>query len=120
MSSIVEAIIDVPAEHASNVFGQFDDHMKKIERTLNVTLISRDGVLKILGSPAETKKAKSIVEQLILLAKRGNTITMQNVNYALALAEEEKEEAIAEIDRDCICHTINGRPIKPKTLGQKQ
>lgn len=119
MSSIVEAILDVPAEYAGNVFGQFDEHMKKIERTLNVTLIARDGVLKILGSPAAAKKAKNIVEQLIQLAKRGNTISMQNVNYALALAEEEKEEAIVEIDRDLICHTINGRPIKPKTLGQK-
>ena len=119
MSSIVEAILDVPAEYAGNVFGQFDEHMKKIERTLNVTLIARGGVLKILGSPAAAKKAKNIVEQLIQLAKRGNTISMQNVNYALALAEEEKEEAIVEIDRDLICHTINGRPIKPKTLGQK-
>lgn len=119
MSSIVEAILDVPAEYAGNVFGQFDEHMKKIERTLNVTLIERDGVLKILGSPAAARKAKNIVEQLILLAKRGNTISMQNVNYALALAEEEKEDAIGEIDRDLICHTINGRPIKPKTLGQK-
>ena len=116
MSSIVEAILDVPAEYAGNVFGQFDEHMKKIERTLNVTLIERDGVLKILGSPAAARKAKNIVEQLILLAKRGNTISMQNVNYALALAEEEKEDAIGEIDRDLICHTINGRPIKPKTL----
>lgn len=109
----------MPAEYAGNVFGQFDEHMKKIERTLNVTLIERDGVLKILGSPAAARKAKNIVEQLILLAKRGNTISMQNVNYALALAEEEKEDAIGEIDRDLICHTINGRPIKPKTLGQK-
>ncbi len=119
MSSIVEAILDVPAEYAGNVFGQFDEHMKKIERTLNVTLIERGGVLKILGSQAAARKANIIVEQMILLAKRGNTISMQNVNYALALAEEEKEDAIGEIDRDLICHTINGRPIKPKTLGQK-
>lgn len=120
MSGIIEAIVDLPAEYAANVFGQFDEHMKKIERTLNVTLIARDGVIKILGSPAAAKKARSIIEQLIILARRGNAITMQNVNYALALAEEEKEESIVEIDQDCICHTINGRPIKPKTLGQKQ
>lgn len=120
MSGIIEAIVDLPAEYAANVFGQFDEHMKKIERTLNVTLIARDGVIKILGSPTAAKKARSIIEQLIILARRGNTITMQNVNYALALAEEEKEESIVEIDQDCICHTVNGRPIKPKTLGQKQ
>ena len=120
MSGIVEAIIDVPAKYAGNVFGQFDEHMKKIERTLNVTLIARDGVVKILGSQDSSKHAKNIIEQLIQLAKRGNTITEQNVNYALALAADEKEEAIVEIDKDCICHTISGRPIKPKTLGQKQ
>lgn len=120
MSSIIEAVVDIPAEHAGNVFGQFDENIKKIERTLNVTLIARDGVLKILGPEISVKRAKSIMQQLVELAKRGNTITMQNVNYALALCVEEKEEALVEIDKDCICHTINGRPIKPKTLGQKQ
>lgn len=120
MSSIIEAVVDIPAEHAGNVFGQFDENSKKIERTLNVTLIARDGVLKILGPEISVKRAKSIMQQLVELAKRGNTITMQNVNYALALCVEEKEEALVEIDKDCICHTINGRPIKPKTLGQKQ
>lgn len=120
MSSIVEMSLEIPVEHAGNIFGQFDENIKKIERTLNVTLISRDGSLKILGNAISAKRAKSILEQLIELAKRGNTITMQNVNYALALATEEKEEAIVEIDKDTICHTINGRPIKPKTLGQKQ
>ncbi len=120
MSTIIEAVVDIPAEHAGNVFGQFDENIKKIERTLNVTLIARDGVLKILGPEISAKRAKSIMQQLIELAKRGNTITMQNVNYALALCVEEKEDALVEIDRDCICHTINGRPIKPKTLGQKQ
>lgn len=120
MSSIIEAVVDIPAEHAGNVFGQFDENIKKIERTLNVTLIARDGVLKILGPEISAKRAKNIIQQLVELAKRGNTITMQNVNYALALCVEEKEEALVEIDKDCICHTINGRPIKPKTLGQKQ
>lgn len=119
MSSIIETTVEIPAEHAGNIFGQFDENIKKIERTLNVTVISRDGVLKILGPEISTKRAKGILTQLVELAKRGNTISMQNVNYALALSMEEKEEAIVEIDRDCICHTINGRPIKPKTLGQK-
>ena len=53
------------------------------------------------------------------IIKRGNVITEQNVNYALALLAEEKQDAIVEIDKDCICHTINGKPVKPKTLGQK-
>ena len=64
-------------------------------------------------------KAAQIIESLTTLAKAGNTITEQNVDYVLALAMEDQESAIVEIDKDCICHTINGRQIKPKTLGQK-
>ena len=59
-------------------------------------------------------------EQLIALAERGNVITEQNVNYALALLEEHKGSEIVEIDKDIICHTINGKPVKPKTIGQKE
>lgn len=61
-----------------------------------------------------------ILKEFLELSKRGNTITQQNVNYALSLTMEEKTSVMTEIDRDCICHTLNGRPIKPKTLGQKE
>ena len=102
-----------------NVFGQFDEYVKKMERTLGVTVISRDGQLKILGPEHACRQAVKIFTQLLELSKRGNTITEQNVNYALSLAAEERTSAITEIDKDYICHTLNGRPIKPKTLGQK-
>lgn len=118
--SIVETIASVPVEHEKNVFGQFDEHIKKIEKTLNVTLISRDGVLKIIGSEAAVNKARRVFLQLVELSKRGNAITDQNVDYAISLTLEDQEDSLVEIDRDFICHTINGKPIKPKTLGQKQ
>lgn len=118
-NSIIELLVDMPVEHERNVFGQFDEHLKKIERALNVTLISRDGHLKILGSAGSAQSAKRLFEQMLTLSKRGNEITAQNVNYALSLVMENQEKAIVEIDKDCICHTIQGRPIKPKTLGQK-
>lgn len=119
-STIIEKIMDLPAEYAGNIFGQFDAHMKLLERTLRVTLVFRDGVLKIVGPQAAALKAESVIRELLELAKRGNTITMQNVTYALSLTVDEREGALTEIDRDLICHTINGRPIKPKTLGQKK
>ena len=103
----------------ANVFGQFDAYIKKIERTLNVTVVVRGESMKILGDERRIKSASNVFLQLLELSKRGNVITEQNVNYALALLEEQKESAIVEIDRDCICHTINGKPVKPKTLGQK-
>lgn len=111
--------MELPAEHERNVFGQFDEYVKKMERSLGVTVISRDGQLKILGPQQACHQAVKIFTQLLELSKRGNTITEQNVNYALSLAAEERTSVITEIDRDYICHTLNGRPIKPKTLGQK-
>lgn len=119
MSNIIETRMDFPAEHEKNVFGQFDEYVKKIERALNVTIISRDGKLKILGNETSANQAQRVISQLLMLSKRGNTITEQNVDYTLSLTFEEKEGQMAEMDKDFICHTINGRPIKPKTLGQK-
>ena len=117
--SIIETSVTIPANLEANIFGQFDQHVKRIEKTLHVTIISREGNIKILGSEYGSKKAAQIIESLTTLAKAGNTITEQNVDYVLTLAMEDQESAIVEIDKDCICHTINGRQIKPKTLGQK-
>ena len=117
--SIIETSVTIPANLEANIFGQFDQHVKRIEKTLHVTIISREGNIKILGSEYGYRKAAQIIESLTTLAKAGNTITEQNVDYVLALAMEDQESAIIEIDKDCICHTINGRQIKPKTLGQK-
>ncbi|MCI5649061.1 MAG: PhoH family protein [Fusicatenibacter sp.] len=118
-NSIIELQMELPIEHEKNVFGQFDEHIKVLERSLAVTLISRDGVLKIIGPQKNTNQAKKCLEQLLELSRRGNEITAQNVSYAISLVMEENEGALVEIDGDCICHTVAGRPVKPKTLGQK-
>ena len=117
--SLTEISLNIPTEHVANVFGQFDAYIKKIERTLNVTVVVRGDSMKLLGNERQIKSASNVFMQLLELSKRGNVITEQNVNYALSLAAEAKESAIVEIDKDCICHTINGKPVKPKTLGQK-
>ena len=118
--SLTEISLNIPTEHVANVFGQFDAYIKKIERTLNVTVVVRGDSMKLIGNERQIKSASNVFMQLLELSKRGNVITEQNVNYALSLAAEAKESAIVEIDKDCICHTINGKPVKPKTLGQKQ
>ncbi len=117
--SIVEIIIDIPIEHEKNVFGDYDAYVKIIEKTLNVTVIERNGEIKLVGNVDNVTRAKSVFLQLLELSKRGNSITEQEVNYVLSLSFEEKEKEIVEIDKDLICHTINGKPIKPKTIGQK-
>lgn len=118
--SVIETIIDIPIEHEKNVCGQFDSYLKKIERTLHVTMIARDGALKIIGPEQMVQRAKSVFSNLIELSKRGNVIAEQNVDYALSLSFTESDNQILEIDKDIICRTINGKPVKPKTLGQKQ
>lgn len=117
--SVIESIIDIPAEHEKNIYGNFDENIKKIERTLHVTIISRDSQIKIIGGEVAAKRAKKVFEQLFKLSLRGNEITEQNVDYALSLSFEDNEQAIVELDDDMICRTAAGKPVKPKTLGQK-
>lgn len=118
--SLTELVVDIPAEHENNVFGQFDKYAKKLERTFRVTLIARDGVVKVLGEGAAAQKARRVLTQLTELSRRGNTITEQNVDYAISLVFEDQEEELVEIDKDLICYTLQGKPVKPKTLGQKK
>lgn len=117
--SMIETTLTVPAERQRELFGQFDQYVKKIERALQVTVLSRDGEIRILGSPTNALRAKKIFKSLDALAVRGTPITEQNVDYTISLSYEEKQDAVVDIDGDCICHTINGKPIRPKTLGQK-
>ena len=118
--SLSELMIEISAEYEANVFGQFDVYVKKLERTFHVTLISRDGATKIVGERAAAEKVQRILNQLVELARRGNTITEQNVDYAISLVFEDQEQQLVDIDKDLICHTLQGKPIKPKTLGQKK
>ncbi|WP_409015834.1 PhoH family protein [Anaerostipes caccae] len=116
----IEIDLEFPSEHGGNVFGQFDVFMKKIEKTLHVNLILRDGQLKVVGSEEAVKKAESVIGELLELSRRGNIITEQNVNYALSLSMEEKSGHLLELDKDVVCHTVQGKPVKAKTLGQKK
>ena len=117
--ALVERVAKVPEELEGQVFGQFDAWLKKIERTLNVTVIARDSELRVIGSESAAEGAKRVLEDLAALAGQGSVITEQNVNYALSLAMEKTDGSIAQIDREIICHTAAGKPVSPKTFGQK-
>lgn len=116
----MEIVIDLPVKHQKNIFGQLDSYIKTIEKFLDITLIIRDDEIKLVGESDNVDKAKKVFKELFELSKNGNVITDQNVNYALSLAMDDKTGSLIEIDRDIISHTINGKPIKPKTLGQKE
>ncbi len=84
--SMVELNLVIPAEHEKNVFGQFDQYIKKIERALQLTVISRDGAVKILGSPNGAARAKRVLESLVELSGHDGSISEQQVDYTLSLS----------------------------------
>ncbi|MEZ3477995.1 MAG: PhoH family protein [Lachnospiraceae bacterium] len=112
--------MQIEAEHMQNLFGSHDAYIKQIEEDLNVVITDRNGEVRISGEQAAVNKAAKLVRELVELSKRGNRIQEQNVSYALELSHEGDEGALLEMDSECICHTISGKPIKPKTLGQKK
>ena len=115
-----ECILDIPVEHLENIFGQFDANIKLIEQTLSVTFIARDDRLKVIGEEDKIESAADIMQRLYALSKKGETITKQEVNYLLGLTEQKlPTKAVEDLADDCICHTTSGKPIRPKTIGQK-
>ncbi len=122
---MAEIEFELPAQHAVNVFGQFDSYLKKIESSLGISVLQRDGSIRIDGDEDAVKKGEKAFSMLLALSKRGTTVTPQNVDYVLSLLKDKKHEDDAEqvvrsMDSDVIIHTMSGRPVKPKTLGQKQ
>lgn len=116
---LIQGQMEIPTEHMANVFGQFDAYLKKIENALKVTIVVREQGLKLTGEEQAVTVAKNIFTQLVELSRRGNQITEQNVNYVLELCSSEMNTTLVDLDGDIICHTIQGKPVKPKTLGQK-
>ena len=122
-----EIIIDIPGGHEADIAGPFDVNLKKIEKEFRVVFTSRDGVMRMKGESSVLERALSVVNELILLVNKGESIDEQRVNYAIDLYRQngvhldktEKIEHIADIDKEVIAYTVTGKPVKPKTLGQK-
>ncbi len=106
-------------EDVIDIFGSFDENIKLIEHELDVSVVSRDDQLKISGEAENVLYAVKAVQGLLGLAGRKETITEQNVRYIINLVKAGNEEHINDIARDVLCVTAKGKPIKPKTLGQK-
>lgn len=111
--------IQLSAEHMQKVFGAQDAYVKKLEEDYQVTIVDRNGSVTVTGEEFQVEQAVSVLELLTTLSERGNEIEEQNVDYAMTCSKEDQESVLKELDTDCICHTISGKPIKPKTLGQK-
>ena len=129
MSEITELRLSLTAEDERSIFGDNDNYIRKIEKSLSVEIIDRNGELHIIGDRKGVNNASQIIRDLVRLSRRGSMIEEQSVDYAISLkkdkekielSEDEDKNTLSYIDTDVICHTINGKPIKPKTLGQKK
>ena len=112
--------IQIHNELISNIFGSFDENIKKIEKAYSVNIVNRGDDILISGEQNGVSKAKQVLGALITLAKTGESIKEQNINYLIAEAEDDNLSEAAEVNDDFICMTMNGRALHPKTLGQKK
>jgi phosphate starvation-inducible PhoH-like protein len=112
--------IEISNKIIGNVFGRLDDNMRKIEKAFSVNIVNRGDHMTIVGQNSSVNQAQRVIEKLMRIAESGEEITEQSVNYLIALNADEGFEEIEKINKDYICMTVTGRPIKPKTLGQKK
>ena len=117
---MVEVLKDVSMSCQKSIFGEYDAYAKILERSLHVSLLTREDEIRVIGEDGPVKRAVSVLQTLIGLAKRGTAITEQQVNYTISLSMDGKQDEVFAVDSDLICHTISGKPIKPKTIGQKK
>lgn len=116
-----EQIINIDRmEHAVALFGSFDENIKLIESEYNVHVIGRNSELKIEGEAENVEKACRVIKSLLTFINRGEALSEQNVRYCMSLVNAGSEEKIEQLAGDCICITAKGKPIKPKTMGQKR
>lgn len=111
----VENVADVAA-----LFGSFDENIKILQEELKVTVFYREGVLRIQGEEKNALQGKEAIEALLAIIRRGEPLQEQTVRYCIALAKEGQAAKINTLQGDCICVTCKGKPIKPKTIGQKK
>ncbi len=116
----MEKVIEIQNKYIKNIFGEFDEYIKKIEKSFNVSVINRGDSIKLNGSNEAIEKANIVINGLVKFAEKNEQITIQTVQYLIDLIEDGNEKAINSGYDEFVCMTVNGRPIKSKTLGQKK
>lgn len=119
---MAEQILNIDRmEQAAALFGSFDTNIKQIENAYSVTVTVRGGEMKISGDAENVSRGARAVNSLLLMLNKGETLNEQNVGYVLSLVDDGDEDKLAKLSENgCICITLKGRPVKPKTLGQQK
>lgn len=103
-----------------SLFGSFDENIRILEKEFHVTVVNRGSAIKVSGEPEDVAKAVKALEGLLMLLNKGETLNEQNVRYCISLVNEGSADRLSGISSDCICITMSGKPVKPKTLGQQK
>ena len=119
---MAEAFVNIhDVNYISELFGSFDENARLIEKEYDVILTSHNDKVKISGEEEDVKLASKAIDALVVLIKKGESIGEQNIRYVVSLVADGDSEKIENLtDDDCVCISSRGRPIKPKTLGQKK
>lgn len=118
--SQIERTIQLENDIILPVFGQFDSNIRKIEKSCGVQIVNRGDDVKVVGEERGVHKAWNVLNSMAALARRGEEITEQNLEYFISSAEEADLQELEKVYDNLICITANGRPLKPKTMGQKK
>ncbi|MDD2956583.1 MAG: PhoH family protein [Oscillospiraceae bacterium] len=117
---MIERLVDIERmEHTLELFGSLDENIRILEAEYHVTIVNRGTQIKVSGEEEHVAMAIRAIEGLLSILNKGETLSEQNVRYVMSLVAEGSEEKIATLGSDCICITAKGKPVKPKTLGQK-
>ena len=113
-------LLDIDHISMQKLFGTNDAYIRKVEDEFGVSVINRDGMVKITGEKTNVKKVYRLLQELLEISTKGTEIEEQNVNYAVMMSKEDEDDGLLSMGEDFICHTISNKPIMPKTIGQKK
>ena len=116
----MEKELDFSAEIQRDIFGMQDSYVRKIEKELQVSIVSRNGSMKVIGEEENVEAAVVLLEDMAGLSRHGSAVTSQQVDYALEMKNEAEPGMLQKMDSDIICHTVSGKPVRPKTVGQQR
>lgn len=120
MSDHVTRLMDMDTRSMQTLFGTGDSYIRKVEDEFAVSVVNRDGAVKISGEKENVEKVYQLLSELLQISRKGMEIEEQSVNYAVMMRKENEDDGLLTMDESCICHMINGKPIQPKTQGQKK
>ena len=119
--TFIEQVLQIERiEDVLTLFGNADQNVKIIEEHFGVSIICRGTEVKITGDPEAVSKAQRTVDTLLAMIAKDGNLSEQNVRYVITLVEQGSEQSMAQMNNSCIAITVKGKPVKPKTLGQKK